>query len=65
MNFMNKNNIDNEFNLKNLGKTFQQFKTIQNYALRKKVKLFNASNQGALDVIPRVDYEKIFSKESV
>ena len=38
---------------------------MQKNALAKKVKLFNASQHGALDVIPRVDYEKIFSNEAV
>lgn len=63
--YMNEKNIDNEFNLKNLGKTFQQFKIVQKNALRRKVKLMNASEHGALDVIPRVNYDKIFSKESI
>ncbi|WP_345271947.1 6-hydroxymethylpterin diphosphokinase MptE-like protein [Flaviramulus aquimarinus] len=61
--FRIENNIDNEFCLKNFGKTFQQFKEIQNNVLSKKAKLFNASAHGALDMIPRVDYEKIFSNE--
>lgn len=60
--YMNEKNIDNEFNLKNLGKTFQQFKIVQKDALRKKVKLANASDHGALDVFPRVPYDEIFSK---
>lgn len=63
--FKVENNIDNEFSLKNLGKTFQQFKMIQNNVLEKKSQLFNASVHGALDVIPRVDYEKLFSSEDV
>lgn len=59
------NKIDNEFYLKTYGKTFEQLKTMQNNALAKNVKLFNASSHGALDFIPRVDYDKIFSDETV
>lgn len=55
------NNIDNEFYLKTYGKTFEHLKMMQNNAIEKKVKLFNASKHGALDFIPRVDYDNIFS----
>ena len=63
--FRVENNIDNEFCLKNFGKTFQQFKLIKNNVLKNKAKLFNASAHGALDVIPRVDYEKLFSEKTI
>ena len=62
---LSEKNIDNEFYLKTYGKTFEHIKLMQKNALAKKVKLFNASQHGALDVIPRVDYEKIFSNEAV
>lgn len=63
--FRNENQIDNEFYLKDLGLTFQQFKLIQNNVLAKKTKIFNASEHGALDIIPRVDYEDIFLKKTI
>lgn len=62
---INENNLDNEFSLKTYGKVFEQLKLMHKNALAKKVKLFNASRHGALDVIPRVDYEKIFADEAV
>ena len=57
--------IDNEFYLKTYGKTFEHLKTMQANVLAKNAKLFNASEHGALDFIPRVDYETIFSEETV
>ena len=59
------NNIDNEFYLKTYGKTFEHLKVMQNNVLAKNAKLLNASGHGALDFIPRVDYEKIFSDEAL
>ena len=55
-----KNKYDNEFYLKTYGKTFEHFKLIRNIASDKNVKLINASEYGALDVIPRVDFEQLF-----
>ena len=55
-------NIDNEFYLKTYGKTLEQFKLIKQHALSKNVKLINASAHGALDVLERGDYERIFLK---
>ncbi len=55
-----KNKYDNEFYLKAYGKTFEHFKLIRNIASDKNVKLINASGYGALDVIPRVDFEQLF-----
>jgi hypothetical protein len=37
---------------------------MQANVLEKNAKLFNASEHGALDFIPRVDYETIFSHTS-
>ncbi|WP_149276976.1 6-hydroxymethylpterin diphosphokinase MptE-like protein [Pareuzebyella sediminis] len=54
-------NIDNEFYLKTYGKTFEHLKTMYTNVLDKNAKLYNASEHGALDFIPRVDYERIFS----
>lgn len=53
-------NIDNEFYLKTYGKTLEQFKLIKKYAQSKNVKLSNASQHGALDVLERVNYNDIF-----
>lgn len=63
--FRKEKKIDNEFYLKNFGKTFEHLKIMQTNALAKNAKLFNASEHGALDVIPRVDYESIFSKKNI
>ncbi len=60
---LNEQKIDNEFYLKTYGKTFEHLKTMQTDVLANDAKLFNASEHGALDFIPRVDYEKIFSNE--
>jgi hypothetical protein len=53
-------NIDNEFYLKTYGKTFEHLKIMQKNALENNVDLLNASAHGAIDFIPRVDYETIF-----
>jgi uncharacterized Rossmann fold enzyme len=52
--------IDNEFYLKTYGKTFEHLKTMHGNVLAKNAQLYNASEHGALDFIPRVDYKKIF-----
>lgn len=57
--------IDNEFYLKTYGKTFEHLKLMQTNVSAKNAKLFNASEYGALDFIPRVDYEKLFSEEAL
>ncbi len=62
---LNEQKIDNEFYLKTYGKTFEHLKTMQTNVLAKNAKLFNASEQGALDFIPRVDYENIFIEEAI
>ena len=62
---LKKNNYDNEFYLKTYGKTLEHLKIMQNNAKAKNVKLINASQHGAIDFLPRVDYEKIFSDEVV
>lgn len=59
------NNLDNEFYLKAFGKTFEHFKLMERNASSKKARLFNASEHGALDVIERVNYQKLFSNEIV
>lgn len=56
--------IDNEFYLKTYGKTFEHLKVMQNNVLAKNVKLYNASAHGAIDFIPRVNYDKLFSDTS-
>ena len=63
--FRDKNRIDNEFYLKNFGKTFEHLKIMQKDVLAKNAKLFNASQHGAIDFLPRVDYESIFSKKTI
>jgi poly-beta-hydroxyalkanoate depolymerase len=63
--FRNDNNLDNEFYLKAFGKTFEHFKLIKNNVSSKKVTLLNASEYGALDVIERVSYQKLFSNEAI
>ncbi len=62
--YLKEHQIDNEFYLKTYGKTFEHLKTMQANVLEKNAKLFNASEHGALDFIPRVDYETIFSHTS-
>lgn len=61
---LKKNNIDNEFYLKTYGKTLEQLKIMLSNASRKNVKLLNASDHGAIDFLPRVNYDKIFSEET-
>ncbi len=55
------NNYDNEFYLKTYGKTLEHLKLIFSTATRNNVKLFNASDHGAIDFIPRVDYNQLFT----
>ncbi|MDB4293007.1 DUF115 domain-containing protein [Maribacter sp.] len=62
--FKEENKLDNEFYLKAFGKTFEQFKLMERKVSSKNAKLFNASDRGALDVIDRVNYTKLFSNES-
>lgn len=52
--------IDNEFYLKTYGKTFEHLKTMQKNVLAAGSELYNASEHGALDFIPRIDYDKLF-----
>ncbi len=61
--FKDENKLDNEFYLKAFGKTFEQFKLMERKVSSKNAKLFNASDHGALDVIERVNYKKLFSDE--
>lgn len=62
--FRNNNKIDNEFYLKNFGKTFEHLKLMQNDVMAKNAKLYNASRHGAIDFLPRIDYESIFLKKT-
>ena len=62
---LEKNKIDNEFYLKTYGKTLEHLKIMQNNAKANNVKLINASQHGAIDFLPRVDYETIFSKNTI
>lgn len=59
---LKENNIDNEFYLKTYGKTLEQLKLIYAHATRNNVKLLNASQHGAIDFIPRIDYNQLFNK---
>jgi hypothetical protein len=54
-------NIDNEFYLKTYGKTLEQLKLIFTHTTKNNIKLFNASEHGAIDFIPRVDYNQLFT----
>jgi len=54
-------NIDNEFYLKTYGKTLEHLKLIFSHASKNNVKLLNASGHGAIDFIPRVDYDELFT----
>lgn len=54
--------IDNEFYLKTYGKTLEQLKLMFVHTTKNKVKLLNASKHGAIDFIPRVDYDQLFAK---
>ncbi|WP_179021402.1 6-hydroxymethylpterin diphosphokinase MptE-like protein [Winogradskyella forsetii] len=54
------NKLDNEFYLKAMGKTFEHFRLMKKNASDHNVKLLNASSYGGLDVLERVNYEKIF-----
>ena len=62
--FKEENKLDNEFYLKAFGKTFEQFKMMERKVSSKNARLFNASDRGALDVIERINYQKLFSNES-
>ncbi len=53
-------NLDNEFYLKAIGKTFEHFKIMNLHAKAKNVKLYNASDHGGLDVLERIDYKSLF-----
>ena len=53
--------IDNEFYLKTYGKTLEQLKLIFVQASNNDVKLLNASQHGAIDFLPRVDYNQLFT----
>lgn len=61
---LKKNKIDNEFYLKTYGKTLEQLKLIYAHATRNNVKLLNASQHGAIDFIPRVTYDALFSENN-
>lgn len=63
--YLQSQNFDNEFYLKAYGKTLEQFKRMKKHAASRKVNIFNASEHGALDVIERVNYEKLFPYESI
>tara|TARA_R110002096_G_scaffold229836_1_gene419443 strand:- start:2133 stop:3029 length:897 start_codon:yes stop_codon:yes gene_type:complete len=54
-------NIDNEFYLKTYGKTLEHLKIMLANANRDNVKLLNASDHGAIDFVPRVNYDNLFS----
>lgn len=58
---LKKNNIDNEFYLKTYGKTLEQLKLMLAHATEQNVRLLNASGHGAIDFIPRVNYDKLFT----
>jgi hypothetical protein len=62
--FKEENKLDNEFYLKAFGKTFEHFKLMERKVSSKNAKLYNASAHGALDVVERVNYKKLFSNES-
>ena len=57
---LKKKNIDNEFYLKTYGKTLEHLKLIFSHASKNNVKLLNASEHGAIDFVPRVEYNKLF-----
>jgi len=54
------NKLDNEFYLKTYGKTLEHLKLIYAHATKNNIDLFNASQHGAIDFIPRVDYDQLF-----
>src|SRR6056297_1397879 len=58
-----KKKFDNEFYLKTYGKTLEQLKLMYAYAAKCNVKLLNASQHGAIDFIPRVDYNSLFTND--
>lgn len=58
---LKKNNYDNEFYLKTYGKTLEHLKLLFAIANRNNVELFNASEHGAVDFIPRVNYNMLFN----
>lgn len=61
-NYLVEHKLDNEFYLKTYGKTFEHLKLIRDTVLSQEAQLLNASAHGALDFIPRVDYDTLFSK---
>ncbi|WP_178991517.1 6-hydroxymethylpterin diphosphokinase MptE-like protein [Winogradskyella schleiferi] len=61
---LKKKNIDNEFYLKTYGKTLEHLKLMFSNATENGVKLMNASNHGAIDFLPRVEYDALFSDNS-
>jgi hypothetical protein len=59
--FLSEKNIDNEFYLKTFGKTLEHLKLMLVNANKNNVKLLNASEHGAIDCIPRTDYNQLFT----
>lgn len=49
----------NEFMLKAYGYVFELFRLTNDYAIKKDIKIYNATKGGALDVFPRVKYEDV------
>lgn len=58
-NNLKERNIDNEFYLKAFGRIFEHFKLINKFAIKKNVRLINASSHGGLDVLERVSFDEI------
>lgn len=56
--------IDNEFYLKTYGKTFEHLKMMNKHAIANNVDLLNASEHGAIDFIPRINYDNLFTKNN-
>ena len=54
----------NEFMLKAYGYVFELFRLTQDYALKNNIKIYNATKGGALDVFPRIKYEKLFNEKN-
>lgn len=51
----------NEFMLKAYGYVFELFRLTNDYAVKKGIKIYNATKGGALDVFPRVKYEDVIN----
>lgn len=54
--------IDNEYMLYDFAKTFSIFKSINEYAFKRNIKIKNATIGGGLDVFSRIKYETLFKK---